>query len=317
MASYVAFVTVRSRGERLRAAWRRRSRQLRRTLERLAPRLWLLLAAALLVVSKADLRLASWLADTVPDLYAPVMAVLHQPVRLARGVGQEVGDLLAVRSENLRLREEVRRLRAWRDEVVQLRVENRALRRMLAMPPPEGTERQTVARVIGDSGGPFRHARLLDAGTDRGVVEGMAVMEEFGMVGRVVQAGRHSARVLLLTDLNSRIPVIVAPSGDHAILEGDNSRYPRLAFLPVNPSIAPGDRVLTSGRDGLLPPGLPVGEVERIDEHGVRVRPFADWDRLDHVTVLQATPILPPERQPAELAQLPAAAAPPPPEPAP
>jgi rod shape-determining protein MreC len=152
-----------------------------------------------------------------------------------------------------------------------------------------------VARVVGDSGGPFRHARLLDAGADRGISAGMPVLDEYGLVGRVLAAGRRSARILLLTDLNSRIPVVVAPSGDHAILEGDNSRRPRLGFLPLDPSLAPGDRVITSGRDGLLPPGLPVGEIESVDDRGVTVRPFADFDRLDYVVVLQSTPVRPPE----------------------
>jgi len=312
MATWVEFATTRSRVERLRAGWQRRARQLRRSLDRLAPRLYLLLAALLLVVSKADLRLVHWLGGVVSDLYAPALSVLQQPVRLTRSIGEEVGALLALRSENARLRAELAELRHWREEAVRLEVENRALRRMLAMPVVPGTARQTVARVVGDSGGPFRHARLLDAGADRGITAGMPVMDEHGLVGRVLEAGRRSARILLLTDLNSRIPVVVAPSGDHAILEGDNSRRPRLGFLPLDPSLAPGDRVVTSGRDGLLPLGLPVGEIEEVSEHAVTVRPFADWDRLDYVVVLQYAPVRPPEKDEAfEASPAPAGTAPP------
>lgn len=295
MASQVAFLTAASRSERLRGLWQRHSRTLRRVLEQLAPRLWLLLAAMLLIVSKVDLLFAHWTAAVVSDLYAPVVAVLQQPVHALRNLGEEAGALLALREENARLRQRIRELHQWRDEAVRLAVENRALRQMLAMPSVPGTARQTVARVIGDGGGPFRHARLLDAGTDRGVAVGMAVMDEQGMVGRVVEAGRRSARVLLLTDLTSRIPVVVAPSGDQAILEGDGTGRPKLSFLPLAPAMAVGDRVMTSGRDGLLPPGLPIGQIERIDEQTITVRPFADWQRLDWVAVLQHTPVPAPE----------------------
>ena len=79
--------------------------------------------------------------------------------------------------------------------------------------------------------------RLIDAGSDRGIADGMAVVTERGFVGRVVQTGEHSARVMLLTDFNSRIPVIVESSRDRAILQGDNGPQPRLDFLPLNPRL--------------------------------------------------------------------------------
>jgi hypothetical protein len=110
MATWVEFATTRSRTERLRAAWQRRMRLLRRALDRLAPRLYLFLAALLLVVSKADLRLVHWLAGVVSDVYAPALSVLQQPVRLTQRIGEEIGALLALRSENARLKAELAEL---------------------------------------------------------------------------------------------------------------------------------------------------------------------------------------------------------------
>ncbi|GBD45117.1 Cell shape-determining protein MreC [bacterium HR40] len=309
MASHAAFPSAPSRMQRLRQLSQRHLRQLRRTLAHLAPRLWLLCAVALLVVSKADLRFVNWLSATASDLYVPAAGLLYQPVDWLRRLGEEAAELLVLREENARLRARIGELERLRDEALRLEVENRVLRRMLAMPSPPATVRQTTARVIGDSGGPFRHARLLDAGSERGVAVGMAVVDEHGMVGRVVAVGRRSARILLLTDLNSRIPVLVAPSGDPAILEGDNTAHPKLAFLPLDPAMAVGDRVMTSGHDGLLPPGLPVGEIEAIEEGRVTVRPYADWQRLDWVTVLQYAPVVPPEQEEPGAAAGPATAA--------
>ena len=105
-------------------------------------------------------------------------------------------------------------------------------------------------------------ALLIDAGAEQGVDTGMPATTPEGLVGRVVDVGARSARVLLITDFNSRIPVVVEGSGDQAILEGDNRPLPALRFLPLNPGFAVGDRVLTSGHGGLLPPGLPVGRIE-------------------------------------------------------
>ena len=152
-----------------------------------------------------------------------------------------------------------------------------------------------MARIVADAGGPFVQTRLIDAGSRRGVREGMAVVDERGMVGRVVQVGEESARVLLLTDFNSRIPVVVAGSRDQALLVGDNTPYPKLRFLPLSPGFRLGDRVLTSGADGLLPPGLPVGEITAAGEHGITVTLHVDWRRLDEVAVLDYRPVpLPP-----------------------
>jgi rod shape-determining protein MreC len=115
-------------------------------------------------------------------------------------------------------------------------------------------------------------------------------------VGRVTEAGRRSSRVLLLTDFNSRIPVMVEPSRDQAILAGNNTSRPALVFLPLNPRLAVGDAVVTSGRGGVLPPGLEVGRVRSIDAAGVAVEPLVDFARLEYLRLLEYTNVLSPER---------------------
>ena len=119
--------------------------------------------------------------------------------------------------------------------------------------------------MVADAGGPFVHTVLINVGAEQGVAKGMAAVNERGLIGRVIEVGRRSARVMLLTDFNSRIPVMVEPSRDQAILAGNNSRQPDLIFLPLNPRLSLGDAVVTSGRGGVLPPGLAVGIVRSID----------------------------------------------------
>jgi rod shape-determining protein MreC len=176
-----------------------------------------------------------------------------------------------------------------------LLLENAALREALNATSEPQEAMAVTARVVSDRAGPFVHTVLVNAGMDHGVTKNMAAVSDGGLVGRVIEVGRRSARVLLLTDFNSRLPVLVQPSRDRAILTGNNSRQPKLIFLPLNPRLAVGDQVVTSGQDGVLPPGLPVGRVSAIDGTGVTVTPFVDWDRLEYLRLLAYPAVLPPE----------------------
>lgn len=252
-------------------------------------------AIGLVVLTKADLEIFAYLSERAADLVAGIASWPAAPVAFVRRASEAIGSLLALEEENARLREENRRLVHWQNEAIRLAVQNAALREALKMPPVTGTRRRTTVRIVADPGGPFVQTRLIDAGRDRGLEKGMAVVDAYGMVGRIVEVGERSARVLLITDFNSRIPVLVERSRDQAILEGRNGPLAELRFLPMNPSVAVGDRVLTSGRGGLLPPGLPVGEIVHVDDRRVLVRPLVDWDRLDHVTVLESDPVPAPD----------------------
>ena len=245
------------------------------------------LSLALLILGKLDLRLAAVMGNSLRDAVVPVLAVLQQPVdRVRYGIG-EFADLITAQAENRRLREENRRLLGREAEAAWLAEENRSLRRMLAVPDSRAEPPRLTARIVGDSQGTFVRAMLLDAGSEQGVAVGMAALAPEGLVGRVVDVGRRSARVLLVTDFNSRIPVVVTGAGDQAVLEGDNSALPLLRFLPLNSGLSAGDRVLTFGRGGMLPAGLPVGRIVSSTAEGKpRVRPLADWSRLDHVVLL-------------------------------
>ena len=250
----------------------------------------------LVLLGKLDLRLGAAVAGAARDAVVPILHGLQLPIVAGRVAVNEVRDLLTIREENRRLREENARLLARDAEAAWLATENRSLRRMLAAPEVPAARARLTARIVGDSGGTFVRAVLLDAGLEQGVSIGMPALAPEGLVGRVVDVGRRSSRVLLVTDFNSKVPVVIAGSGDQAILEGDNSPRPRLQFLPMTPGFAAGDRVLTSGRGGILPPGLPIGRVDLTAEDGrPRVRPLADWRRLDYVLLLESAPLAEPD----------------------
>ena len=279
----------------------------RRTLSRLALPLKVLadrfafgalviLSLALLAVGKANVHLLGGVSMHISDAMVPALETLMQPVTASRRLVEGAGGLLALRAENARLQEQNLRLLEWQSAARQMSVENAALRQLLRMPPDPKLPTAVTGRVVADAGGPFVHTVLLDVGVEDGAARGMAAVNERGMIGRVIEVGRHSARVLLLTDFNSRIPVLVEPSRDQAILAGNNTRRPALVFLPLNPRLSVGNRVFTSGRGGVLPPGLEIGTVIAIGDAGVTVEPSVDFARLEYLRLLQYDQIVPPEQ---------------------
>ena len=250
--------------------------------------LLLLLAASgsLLVLSKADTVLTERARTAVADVVVPIMATLAEPVAAANRTADTVNRLIFVYRENDRLREENARLRQWRDVAARLEPENARLRRLLQA-GVETPNSFISARVVGDSGGPFVRTWLLAAGQREGVEKGQAIIGDGGLIGRVAEAGQRSARVLLLTDLNSRIPVAVEGSRARAVLLGDNSPLPRLDYLPAGAEVVVGDRIVTSGDGGLFPAGLPIGQGVAVGDGGIRVQPLVDLDRLEFVRAVQ------------------------------
>jgi rod shape-determining protein MreC len=267
---------------------------LRALAERFAFASLLGISIALLLLSRADVGLIGFINMRIADAVAPILSVMGEPVAASRRLAEQVGGLAAVYEENARLREQNRQLLEWQGLARQLAVENRALREIVNMDAEAARPTAVAARVVADGGGPFMHTVLVDAGSDHGVVKGMAAVDDRGLVGRVIEVGRRSARLLLLIDLNSRIPVMVERSRDQAILSGDNSRQPKLVFLPLNPRFSVGDRVVTSGRGGVLPPGLGIGRVSAITDDQAVVTTRVDWDRLEYVRLLAFAPVAAP-----------------------
>ena len=266
------------------------------------------LAAAFMIVDKAELDAARDLRAAVAAAAVPVMDALSRPVESVNGAVDEVIGIVNLRAENAELRLAVERLRHWETQARSLARENVALRRLSRLAPDRFPVFVT-GRVVVDSGNAFVRAVLVNAGAAAGVREGHAAVTAEGLVGRVVDVGKRASRVLLLTDLNSRIPVVVERTGHHAVLAGDNTRSARLSYLPRAAGVAVGDRLVTSGQGAALPPGLPVGVVSEVSRGGARVRPIADLGRLEYVRLIVWTPPTLEPAPPAERPEQPASAA--------
>ncbi|OYW30372.1 MAG: rod shape-determining protein MreC [Caulobacter sp. 12-67-6] len=223
--------------------------------------------------------------QTVDTVAKPVSGVIAAPGRWT-GLGLDfVRSYFFTASENRRLKAEVAEMRQWRDQALSLQDTNDRYKALLGLrtDPPIP---MASARVVSDSRGPFANTRLADAGSEKGVLVGNPVLNERGLVGRVVGVSRGVSRVLLLTDIASRTPVMIDRTNARAILTGDGGPNPKLEYLRGVDPIQEGDRVVTSGDGGVVPRGLPVGAAVKGLDGRWRVVLFADDAAIDFVRIL-------------------------------
>jgi rod shape-determining protein MreC len=215
----------------------------------------------------------------------PVSGVLAAPVRWAGALSDGVKGYFFAVSENRRLKAEVAELQPWRDQAIALKNVNARYEAMLGLrtEPPVA---MVTARSVSDARGPFVNARLIDAGASKGVRIGNPVINEHGLVGRIVGTTGGISRMLLLTDVASRTPVLIDRTDARAMLTGDGSGNPRLEYIRGVGSLQAGDRVLSSGDGGGFPRGVPIGVAAKGIDGSWRVKLFSDRGAIDFVRVL-------------------------------
>lgn len=271
-----------------------RGRPLRRGNLLAALRLWtrrfailamILVAGGLIAIDRIESPVTREIRSGVADLFAPLIETVSAPFHAAGEWFDAFESNATVRERNAELVQEIERLRLALQELPALEKENRRLRELVnAGKRIKG--RHISASVVSDTGGPYVRSLLVRAGSADGLRRGMAVINANGFIGRIVEIGRHVSRVLLVTDLNSRLPVRLRASGLRALLTGTNGRRMRLTYVPPNVSVAVGGLIVTSGHGGVLPPGIPVGRVDSVGSDTILVRPLVDWNRLTFVRIV-------------------------------
>lgn len=191
--------------------------------------------------------------------------------------------------QNVDLRRELQDMKSWREAAIQLDQENARLRDLINVQLDPQLTRITGV-VLADSGSPFRQSVLLNVGSRDGILDGWPAMDGIGLVGRISGVGEQTSRVILVTDTSSQIPVTVQPSGQRAILSGDNTINPLLEFIEDSDLVKPGDRVVTSGDGGVFPADLLIGQLARGTDGRLRTRLSADLERLEFLRVLRSQP---------------------------
>jgi len=270
--------------------------QTRQALARLTLPVLVAASFGLMLLGKADAVLADRARIALADALVPIYAALAQPLAHVRAAVAEAGELWSLRAENTRLRAENDQLRRWQSIALALDAENRRLKANLHWIPQQAPSYVTVP-VVADAGGEYAKAVLLALGPRHSVRRGEIALDEAGLVGRVTEVGKRTARVLLITDMNSRIPVILENSHAHAILVGTNGPYPRLIYWPEGTPPQEGERIVTSAEANVFPANLPVGTVRHTASGVPEVVPAAHLNRLEMVRLFDygLNGIVPPE----------------------
>lgn len=220
------------------------------------------------------------------DRFVPSFEWAMAPVTGTINLFRDFQSYQRVVEQNKELRRELQQMKAWKEAALQLEQENA---RLLDLNNVRLDPRLTYITgvVLADSGSPFRQSVLLNIGGRDGVVDGWAAMDGIGLVGRISGTGETTSRVILLTDASSRIPATIQPSGQNALIVGDNTLSPQIDFVEHSDQVRPGDRVISSGDGGVFPAGLLIGRVASDPGGRLRVRLAADYERLEFLRVLR------------------------------
>jgi rod shape-determining protein MreC len=242
------------------------------------------LAVILILFGKAQSSLFDRARTDVIDWMRPALVATRLPMETMSRWAGSIGNIFWVYQENLKLKEDNARLKQWHN-TAQVLTERLQRYQLLLNAVPDPALSSVVARVIGRANHPFLQTMILDAGKANGVKPGQAVMDQRGMIGRVYLTGEHTSWVILLTDLNSRVPVSIEPNTDQAIMGGDNSPMPVIETLAHGVQLKADSQVVTSGDGDILPAGIPIGVIVP-DGRRYRVALFADQTTAQDVQIV-------------------------------
>ncbi len=242
-------------------------------------------ALAFMMLSKADTFVLNKTTSAVTAVLSPIIKIMQIPSEMVYWVYKKTKDIVSVYDENVALKRENADFIMLKNQVRTLQAENKILAQMLNYKiVPDASF--ITAKVVAEEGDGFSHSLIVYVGAGKKVYKDQIVLGNDSVVGRVESVTGKYARVLLITDIASKIPVVVERSRERAILSGDNSLYPKLLYTNLNADIRQGDRIVTSGVAGVFPVGLPIGLVEDIADDEIKIMPISDIERLEFVKIV-------------------------------
>ncbi|GAN80003.1 rod shape-determining protein MreC [Acidocella aminolytica] len=254
----------------------------RQALSRLTLPVMLVFSLGCVLIGRADQHLSDRLRSALDDLLAPAYMLVSGPIQAVEHSTGAIGHLFELSQENAQLRAQNKELLQWQEVAMALQAQNDALKASLHFVPPP-TPHFSTGEVVADLGGVYARSVLVlvpPSNGDPQTLLGAVAMDGRGLAGRVVDAGSRSARVLLITDINSRIPVAIGANGEPALMVGNNGPDPSLLYWSPSQPPAEGAMVLTSAEGGAFAPGLPVGVVHYNAQNQPVVLPLAHLSAL-------------------------------------
>lgn len=245
-------------------------------------------AFAFMLISKTDTVVIEETSSYAMNMVSPFVDTLSIPAKVTVSTYNYIVGLKKTYNENVELKEENKRLLEAQNHLRSLEIENKLLSELLNYIPPSDALSTTV-RIVATENDAFSSSVIAYTGGNQNIQKGHIAVNHKGVVGRVDNVGNTYSKITLITDINSKIPVIVERNRVRGILVGDNTNINKLMFTPISADIIVGDRVVTSGVAGVFPPGLPVGIVISANKNDIRVKPFADIQGVEYLRVIGYT----------------------------
>jgi len=237
----------------------------------------------LIYVETIEAKPLDYLRSFIKDTIYRGSVVVSFPSKGFKSVLSTVENHLNLYNKNIKLKEENAQLKEQIYDPNFLIFENKQLRQLLDEQVTSSAN-FVSARVILDKQSPYLNSFIINSGSNKEIKNSMAVLDGKNFIGRIVDVNFFSSRVLLVTDLNSKISVLVEPSGHHAILSGHGKNKPTLEYLPENHKVQSGNKVYTSGKEGIFSPGIPIGEVRMSNEKN-SVSLFSDINQIVFINI--------------------------------
>ena len=241
------------------------------------------LSILLIFIETIDTKPLNYLRSFIKDTIYRGSLVISTPSKSFSNFSGYIKEHMNLYSNYIELKKENNELRNDITKSEFLELENTQLRKLIEEQVASPSN-LVSARVMLDKTSPYLNSFIINTGSNKNVKNGMAVLDGKNFIGRIVDVNFFSSRVLLVSDLNSRIPVIVEPSAYHAILNGRGKKEPTLEYLPENHNVQDGDKVYTSGKEGIFTPGIPIGEV-KLNKDLIQVLLFSDLSQITFINI--------------------------------
>lgn len=247
-----------------------------------------IVAFVFMLISKTDTIVIEKTSSAAVDVLGPVIDTLSIPAKFIANSYNYLTNLKKTYSENMKLKEENKSLHELQNKIRALEIENALLSQLLNYVAPPQAESVTV-RIVATENTSFSNSVIAYTGDNPNLKSGQIAVNQDGVVGRLDEVGKNYSKIFLITDINSKIPVIIERNRIRGILTGDNTELNKLVFTPIAADIKVGDRIITSGVAGVFPPGIPVGKIVSIDKNNIRVKPFVDIRNAEYIKVIEYT----------------------------
>ncbi len=242
------------------------------------------LSVLFLIFEKIEVKPINYFRSFVKDLVYRSSLVASSPSKGMSATLRFTKDHLNLYKNYNQLKKENDQLRNKIFESDYLILENTQLRKLIDE-QVESSSNLISSRVMLDKQSPYLNSFVIKSGANHKIKNGMAVLDGKNFIGRIVDVNFFSSRVLLISDLNSKISVIVEPSGNHAILSGRGGKELTLEYLPENHTVKDGDKIYTSGKEAIFSPGIPVGTV-KVQDGKIIATLFSDLNQITFVNIV-------------------------------